>query len=95
MTPTTAGFVTTFSILSTGLLEIEPLDIYQTRNSGGKANAIDVKPHEGRELLVLTDDEAGWVEILEWDQVGLVKRGEVQLTEEDGTIVGASHAVWL
>ena len=94
MTSATQGFITTFEILPSGLLSSESIDAYQTRNSGGKANAIDVRTFEERELLVLTDDEEGWVEILEWNQVGLVKRGEVQLKENVG-IVGASHAVWL
>ncbi|GAA5836104.1 hypothetical protein JCM11251_007370 [Rhodosporidiobolus azoricus] len=104
------------------------LSRYETRNSGGKANAIEVFPFWpsassssstspatdgdagpgplGRDYIVLTDDEQGYVSILEWRdswgelreiaavQLGVdMAEGDVVEKEEEGT--GASHAVWL
>lgn len=84
---------------------------YETETSGGKANAIEVFPFESaidgeeqlsRDWLVLTDDEQGFVTVLEWNEKKseLSEMARVQLgtqqgarTDEIGT--GASHAVWL
>lgn len=102
-TSATKGIVSVWSIGEDGMLGETALARYKTRNSGGKANAIEVFPFARRdsdaEWFVLTDDEAGWVSILEWDGRTMVEVAEVQLgTESDGEgvgNVGASHAVWL
>ncbi|GAA5846851.1 hypothetical protein JCM9279_004466 [Rhodotorula babjevae] len=94
---------------------------FETRNSGGKANAIEVFPFhrgvgagssaaEGRDWVVLTDDEEGFVSVLEWRdewdelrEVASVRLGvDAPLegegageVDEDERGTGASHAVWL
>ncbi|KPV77978.1 uncharacterized protein RHOBADRAFT_50502 [Rhodotorula graminis WP1] len=90
---------------------------FETRNSGGKANAIEVFPFgggsasgEGHDWVVLTDDEQGFVSVLEWRdewdelrEVASVRLGVDAPREGDGAGevdedergTGASHAVWL
>ncbi|GAA6040988.1 hypothetical protein JCM8097_000526 [Rhodosporidiobolus ruineniae] len=123
------GWVAVFSLAADGtVVEREgheegygALSRFETRNSGGKANAIEVFPFwpavegevagakpgpEGRDWIVLTDDEQGYVSVLEWRdewnklrEVASVRigvdtaEGDVVEKEEEGT--GASHAVWL
>ncbi|GAA6047554.1 hypothetical protein JCM3770_005805 [Rhodotorula araucariae] len=89
---------------------------FETRNSGGKANAVDVFPffppaaEAGRDWIVLTDDEEGFVSVLEWRdewdelrevasvQLGVDApaegEGQGEVSEEEKG-TGASHAVWL
>lgn len=94
---------------------LPPLTRYETKTSGGKANAIEAFPFhppssassasgaggkEGqlrKDWIVLTDDEDGWVWILEWDGKELEEVAGVRLGQEGGEEkgVGASHAVWL
>lgn len=82
---------------------LTPVHLYETPTSGGKANAIELAPYnfsspdtesdEGLEWLVLTDDEVGYVLILEWS----AKRGtfeELTRVQLDGGSL-ASHAIWL
>lgn len=105
MTAATRGYVAVWSVDPvTNLLGESPLSYYQTRTSGGKANAIETFPFERRanesisDWMVLTDDEQGWVSILEWDGVRMEEIAAVQLgVDEEGEEkgVGASHAVWL
>ncbi|GAA6018656.1 hypothetical protein JCM10207_008997 [Rhodosporidiobolus poonsookiae] len=132
-TPDQRGWVAVFLLGADGaVVENEQedegygaLSRFETRNSGGKANAIEVFPFwpaaasgsatvvagakpgpDGRDWVVLTDDEQGFVDILEWqDAWGELRSiAHVQLgvaTEEDGIVekdeegTGASHAVWL
>lgn len=88
---------------------MEPVHLFETPTSGGKANAISLAPYEvssapesggeeGVEWLVLTDDDEGWVFVVEWsarrgtfEELSRVKLGE----DEEGKSVMASHAVWL
>lgn len=124
MTKATKGYVATWSVNvdgtlgdATALEDAEegqrapaPLDRFQTKTSGGKANAVEAFPFhtkervEGRkeewDWVLLTDDEDGWVWVLQWDasegkmkEVAGVRLGEGGSEEEQGT--GASHAVWL
>jgi carboxy-cis,cis-muconate cyclase len=97
----------------------EPLCTFETETSGGKANAIEFAARygdhqftqaeqeqgatQGMDLAVLTDDEQGYIWILEWDgqdlkQVARTKlpgkaSGRVGEGEEEEE--GASHAVWI
>jgi carboxy-cis,cis-muconate cyclase len=85
------------------------LSRYETETSGGKANAIEVFPFTTprgertvRDWIVLTDDELGWVTVLEWkgpeeglSEVAKVQLGRQEGAEEDERGTGASHAVWL
>ena len=77
---------------------VEPVYRYETRNSGGKANAIEICPfapsrreNETRDWIVLTDDEEGYVSIMEWDGVRITEVAAVQLPVGEG----ASNAIWL
>ncbi|KAI5477033.1 hypothetical protein MNV49_006909 [Pseudohyphozyma bogoriensis] len=109
MTAATRGYVAVWEIaadgtLGTGSPLAEPVDSFETGTSGGKANAVEAFPFhpEGqaiaRDWVALTDDQDGWVWILEWDgkklsEIAGVRLGEGEEGEEAG--VGASHAVWL
>jgi carboxy-cis,cis-muconate cyclase len=83
---------------------------YRTRNSGGKANAIEFAPRyaassesagkgdetETRDYAVLTDDLEGYVSVLEWNGTDLQDVATIQLPAlENGEAQGASQAVWL
>lgn len=75
-----------------------PQAIFETPTSGGKANAIEVLPAQGRggakedeEWLVLTDSEQGLVLVISWDGIRFEEVSRVKLEEGDG----ASHAVWV
>ncbi|GAA5924476.1 hypothetical protein JCM1841_004596 [Sporobolomyces salmonicolor] len=83
------------------------LSRFETPTSGGKANAIEVFPFQeaaadGHDYIILTDDEQGWVWVLEWRdewselrEVAGVQLGRQDGAEEDERETGASHAVWL
>jgi carboxy-cis,cis-muconate cyclase len=101
------------SIMESGAKSVETgygaLHRYETETSGGKANAIEVFPfasvNEGevsRDWIVLTDDEEGWVSIIEWNnenqelsEMARVQLGRQEGAEADESGTGASHAVWL
>lgn len=104
MTLGTLGYLTTFSIdPNTNLIVHDSEQYHQTKTSGGKANAIEVYPHareKGIDWIVLTDDEKGYVMILEWDgekrsmrELASVRLGGDKTSEIGDT--GASHALWL
>lgn len=90
--------------------------IFQTPTSGGRANAVELAPYhvsggstssgvpgEGSdaEWMVLTDEEKGWVFVVEWSG----RRGtfeivssvllEVGVDGDYGKRALASHAIWL
>lgn len=114
MTNKTKGFVTSWSLDFSRSVEEgplvspdEPLDVYQTPTSGGKANAIEWAPRyhqdefhddeQEQDLLVLTDDEQGYLLVMEWDGNDLKEMARSKLPGKDGegNEEGASHAVWL
>ncbi len=75
---------------------------FETRTSGGKANAIELAPTAAggseSDLLVLTDDEEGWVDVVSFD--GGNEEFRVEATAKlpklgSGEAQGASHAIWL
>ena len=101
-TPATRGIVAAWELDADGIpLPLEqgeamPVPVrYTTRNSGGKANAIEWAPYPAGEVqtLVLTDDEDGWIDVLEWHpQTRSIRHmAETQLPNGEG----ASHAVWI
>ncbi|KAH9810294.1 Lactonase, 7-bladed beta-propeller-domain-containing protein [Melampsora americana] len=75
------------------------LSIWPTPTCGGKANAIEFRIHDdgndSRILIVLTDDEVGWVMVLEWNPFSEVPIKLVSKTLIDQPGIGASHALWL
>lgn len=97
------GSLGTSSPADTTLLDPSPpLVRYETATSGGKANAVEAFPfHTSEERgacidwIVLTDDEEGWVWMLEWDGVEMKEVSSVMLGGGDEGLVTASHAVWL
>ncbi|KAM0755146.1 Muconate cycloisomerase 1 [Meredithblackwellia eburnea MCA 4105] len=106
MTSATRGYVSVWKVGADGLLASEePVDRYETPTSGGKANAVETFPFHPRgspittDWIVLTDDQDGWIIILEWDGKKISEKASVRLGVEDGDgetdAVGASHAVWL
>ncbi|KAK4055161.1 hypothetical protein OIV83_000441 [Microbotryomycetes sp. JL201] len=88
-----------------------PVDRYETLTSGGKANAVETFPFhrstygqsrqawsEQKDWILLTDDEKGWVWVLEFDGKRIADIAGVQLGIDGGPEeqeTGASHAVWL
>lgn len=75
------------------------LSLWPTPTSGGKANAIEFRIHgdedDPRILIVLTDDEVGWVMVLEWNPFFEAPIKLISKTLIDQPGIGASHAVWL
>jgi carboxy-cis,cis-muconate cyclase len=80
---------------------LHELVVYETRTSGGKANAVEFAPRyadvqSSLDYAVLTDDEQGYITVLEWDGTDLRDAATVQLPAlEDGQAQGASQAVWV
>lgn len=78
---------------------------FETRTSGGKANAIELAPplhpspnHHHTDLLILTDDEQGWLDIISFSDTNqsFTVQASTQLPNlESGHFHGASHAIWL
>ncbi|PWN36497.1 3-carboxy-cis,cis-mucoante lactonizing enzyme [Meira miltonrushii] len=78
---------------------------HATRNSGGKANAIEFAPRYGTKVessektvdyAVLTDDQEGYITVLEWDGEDLKEISTIRLPLlDDGQSQGASQAIWV
>ncbi len=88
--------------VETGEVHVQMREVarLETRTSGGKANAIEISPHSegGRDRMVLTDDEQGWLDVVSFDFEEKVFKVEAtaQLPRLDGgEAQGASHAIWL
>jgi carboxy-cis,cis-muconate cyclase len=101
-TPATRGFVAVWTVdPSTGLLSPSDDDVvrFETSTSGGKANAVEPAfwAPEGKEVFILTDDDHGWVSVLEYDgrAISVVDSVKLPGRTADGVEEGASHAVWL
>lgn len=95
------------------ILEESSAVAHRTPTSGGKANALEWAPRypfedpqnhhrsansSAPDWAVLTDDEQGYVVILEWDGKDLKEAARTQLPpngEGAGGPQGASHAIWL
>lgn len=102
--PGTKGYVAAYELDDEGCMKGPALDIYETRTSGGLANAIEPAPQElyqrpevagEEEFIALTDSEEGWVVILGWNGKKFREVASVKLKGEDGSVVGAATAVWL
>lgn len=73
---------------------------YETRNSGGKAHAIEFAPRysdtDTIDWAVFTDDQEGYMDIFEWNGHDLQDVASVKLPLLDnGEAQGASQAVWI
>lgn len=100
--PETKGYVAAYELDEAGRITGPALEIYETRTSGGLANAIEPAPREvssrsgvGEELIALTDSEEGWVVILGWNGKRFREVAANKLEAEDGQVVQAATAVWL
>ncbi|RSH95752.1 hypothetical protein EHS25_000844 [Saitozyma podzolica] len=103
--PHTKGYVVAWSLTPSGRLAVPALDgddtslhRFETRTSGGWANAIAVCPElgpRGEVFLTLTDSEEGFVQVLSYTRdEGFEVLDEVPVGSS-GEHVGASVAVWL
>jgi hypothetical protein len=103
--PQTKGYVAAWALTPSGRLAVPPLDgddtnlhRFETRTSGGWANAIAVCPElgpGGEVFLTLTDSEEGFVQVLSYTRdEGFEVLDEVPVGSS-GEHVGASVAVWL
>lgn len=95
LTPSTRGFVVAFALLPSGLLaSTTPSHRFETRTSGGWANAIAPCPYEGpngQVWLTLTDSEIGFVQLLQWtENHGFNVVDEVVLGDDIGASVAVS-----
>lgn len=105
----TKGYVAAYELDAEGRIAGPALEIYETRTSGGLANAVEPAPRalyeklgieggwgkaEAEEFIALTDSEEGWVVVLGWNGRRFREVAAVQL-KEDGAVVGAATAVWL
>jgi carboxy-cis,cis-muconate cyclase len=106
----TKGFVKVWQINHAALSKrqkdvLQERYTYTTRNSGGKANAIEFAPRYGDTLekngktidyAVLTDDQEGYITVLEWDGEDLKEISTIRLPLlDDGQSQGASQAIWV
>lgn len=101
----TKGYVAAYELDASGAILGPALDIYETRTSGGLANAVEPAPAAlyetlgaeaaEEEYVALTDSAEGWVVVLGWDGTRFREVSAVQLKEADGAVVGAATAVWL
>lgn len=97
--PETKGYVVAYALGPEGHLAGPALAIYETRTSGGLANAVEPAPAEvsrrllggdkQEELIALTDSEEGWVVILGWDgrrfrEVAATRLGSEEEGDDDG-----------
>jgi carboxy-cis,cis-muconate cyclase len=103
------GWLSIFVLDEEGNFRNEDEIRYETRTSGGRANAIDLltkKDGPGFWVLLTDDDEVsaavrrrGAVRVLEWDGMETGGLSVVAEWPGDGSdeekICGASHAIWL
>lgn len=95
----TPGYVTAWNLRPDGTFaSVKPVHTFQTRTSGGWANAIAVCPNlgpKGEVYMTLTDSEEGFVQILEYtSSKGFEVVDEVKVSTEKEH-VGAATTVWL
>ncbi|CAK9781637.1 alpha/beta-hydrolase [Cutaneotrichosporon oleaginosum] len=95
----TRGFVTAWNLRPDGtFVTTEPTYRFETKTSGGWANAIAVCPNQGRNgevFMTLTDSEVGFVQILMYtSDKGFEIVDEVKISTEKEHIMPAT-TVWL
>lgn len=106
--PETKGYVAAYELDQEGRIKGPAVEIYETRTSGGLANAIEPAPaevsrrlgvgaKEEEEFIALTDSEQGWVVILGWNGRRFREVAATKLTLGPGEqeVVQAATAVWL
>lgn len=99
--PGTRGYVAAYGLNPDGSIAGPALDIFETRTSGGLANAIEPAPgplveEGGDEFIALTDSEQGFVVILAFDGSRFREVASTKLVRGDGgEVAAAATAVWL
>lgn len=99
----TKGYVAAYELDEQGMMRGPAVAIYETRTSGGLANAVEPAPREvyermglplegegAEEYVALTDSEEGWVVVLGWDGKRFREVAAVRL---EGAM--AATAVWV
>lgn len=95
--PETKGYVAAYELDPEGRIRGPAAEIYETRTSGGLANAVEPAPAEvsrrlggtwgtedDEELIALTDSEEGWVVILGWNGRRFREVAATKLGSEEG-----------
>lgn len=95
----TKGYVAAYELDPEGRIQGPAVEIYETRTSGGLANAVEPAPAEvsrrlggtggtedddEEELIALTDSEEGWVMILGWNGRRFREVAATKLGSEEG-----------
>lgn len=97
--PGTKGYVAAYELGPEGHISGPAVDIYETRTSGGLANAIEPAPgpisDTGEEFIAMTDSEQGFVVILGFDGRKFREVASTKLERENGEVAQAATAVWL
>lgn len=97
--PGTKGYVAAYELGPDGDIAGPAVDIFETRTSGGLANAIEPAPgpmsDTGDEFIALTDSEQGFVVILGFDGTKFREVAATKLEREGGEVAQAATAVWL
>lgn len=97
--PGTKGYVAAYELGPEGDISGPAVDIYETRTSGGLANAIEPAPgpisDTGEEFIAMTDSEQGFVVILGFDGRKFREVASTKLERENGEVAQAATAVWL
>lgn len=100
--PETKGYVAAYELKPDGSIAGPAVDIFETRTSGGLANAIEPAPGPlvsddggGDEFIALTDSEQGFVVILAFDGSKFREVASTKLVRDGGEVAQAATAVWL
>lgn len=97
--PGTKGYVAAYELGPEGDIAGPAVDIFETRTSGGLANAIEPAPgpisDTGEEFIALTDSEQGFVVILGFDGSRFREVASTKLERKGGEVAQAATAVWL
>jgi carboxy-cis,cis-muconate cyclase len=100
--PETKGYVAAYELRPDGSIAGPAVDIFETRTSGGLANAIEPAPgplvasDDGDdEFIALTDSEQGLVVMLAFDGSRFREVASTRLVRDGGEVAQAATAVWL
>lgn len=98
--PEARGYVAAYELNGDGTIAGPAVEVFETRTSGGLANAIEPAPGSvsgvgGEEFIAITDSEQGYVTILGFDGKKFREVATTKLEGQDGEVVQVATAVWL